>query len=85
MLGSTIEDYTRTLTNVGPAEATYIVDLEVPLATGMSVNPSQITFTEVNQKVTFSVEFIPEEKENRGNQSFSKGSLTWKNKIKLVR
>ncbi|QCE02439.1 Peptidase S8 [Vigna unguiculata] len=70
------EDYTGTLTNVGPAEATYIVDLEVPLATGMSVNPSQITFTEVNQKVTFSMEFIPEEKENRGNQSFSKGCLS---------
>ncbi|WVZ11077.1 hypothetical protein V8G54_015607 [Vigna mungo] len=77
VLGSTTQDYTRTLTNVGPAEATYVVDLEVPLATGMSVNPSQITFTQVKQKVTFSVEFIPEEKENRGNHSFAQGSLTW--------
>ncbi|XP_020218292.1 subtilisin-like protease SBT1.7 [Cajanus cajan] len=77
LLGSTSQYYTRTLTNVGPAESTYVVDLDVPLALGMSVNPSQITFTEVNQKVTFSVEFIPQIKENRGNNSFAQGSLTW--------
>ncbi|TKY70882.1 Subtilisin protease SBT1.2 [Spatholobus suberectus] len=45
LMGSTTQYYTRTLTNVGPAESTYTVDLEVPLALGMSVNPSQITFT----------------------------------------
>ncbi|KAK7366815.1 hypothetical protein VNO80_08813 [Phaseolus coccineus] len=77
VMGSDTQYYTRTLTNVGPAEATYIVDLVVPLAMGMSVNPSQITFTEVNQKVTFSVEFIPQIKENRGNHTFAQGSLSW--------
>ncbi|KAK7406198.1 hypothetical protein VNO78_07818 [Psophocarpus tetragonolobus] len=77
MMGSTSQYYTRTLTNVGPAESTYTVDVEVPLALGMSVNPSQITFTEVNQKITFEVEFIPQIKQNRGNHTFAQGSLTW--------
>ncbi|XP_027360169.1 subtilisin-like protease SBT1.2 [Abrus precatorius] len=77
LLGSSSQYYTRTLTNVGPANSTYSVDLEVPLALGMSVNPRQITFTEVKQKITYSVEFIPQIKENRGNHTFAQGSLTW--------
>ncbi|KAJ1416064.1 Peptidase S8/S53 domain [Sesbania bispinosa] len=85
ILGSTSQLYTRTLTNVGPARSTYKVKLEVPLALGMSVNPSQITFTEVNQKITYSVEFIPEIKENRGNHSFTQGSLTWVSDTHAVR
>jgi len=76
-LGSDSQYYTRTLTNVGFANSTYRVELEVPLALGMSVNPSEITFTEVNEKVSFSVEFIPQIKENRRNQTFAQGSLTW--------
>ncbi|KAK7309011.1 hypothetical protein RJT34_05411 [Clitoria ternatea] len=85
LMGSTSQYYTRTLTNVGPAVATYTVNLEVPLALGMSVNPSQITFTEVNQKVTYSVEFIPQIKENRGNHTFAQGSLTWVSDTHAVR
>ncbi|RZC31138.1 subtilisin-like protease SBT1.4 [Glycine soja] len=77
LMGSSSQYYSRTLTNVGPAQSTYTVELDVPLALGISVNPSQITFTEVNQKVTFSVEFIPQRKENRGNHTFAQGSLTW--------
>ncbi|WJX54961.1 hypothetical protein P8452_40786 [Trifolium repens] len=77
LLGSESQFYTRTLTNVGPVNATYRVELEVPLALGMSVNPSEITFTEVNEKVSFSVDFIPQVKENRGNHTLAQGSLTW--------
>lgn len=77
LLGSDSQFYTRTVTNVGPANSTYVVQLNVPLALGMSVNPSRITFNKVNQKVTFSVEFIPQIKANRHNQTFAQGSLTW--------
>ncbi|AES94153.1 subtilisin-like serine protease [Medicago truncatula] len=77
LLGSDSQYYTRTLTNVGFANSTYKVELEVPLALGMSVNPSEITFTEVNEKVSFSIEFIPQIKENRRSQTFAQGSLTW--------
>ncbi|CAK8539412.1 unnamed protein product [Lathyrus sativus] len=77
LLGSDSQFYTRTLTNVGFANSTYRAELEVPLALGMSVNPSEITFTEINEKVSFSVDFIPEIKENRRNHTFAQGSLTW--------
>ncbi|KAI9076945.1 hypothetical protein K1719_041107 [Acacia pycnantha] len=39
IMGSTSQYYTRTVTNVGPANSTYYLQLdEVPLALGMSVN-----------------------------------------------
>ncbi|KAK7307819.1 hypothetical protein VNO77_41222 [Canavalia gladiata] len=85
VLGSTSQYYTRTLTNVGPAKATYTLNLEVPLALGISVNPTQITFTAVNQKITYSVEFIPQIKQNRGNHTFAQGSLTWLSDTHAVR
>jgi hypothetical protein len=65
------------LTNVGPVNATYRVELDVPLALGMSVNPSVITFSEINEKISYSVNFLPQVKENRGNNTFAQGSLTW--------
>ncbi|XP_061357796.1 subtilisin-like protease 3 [Gastrolobium bilobum] len=76
-LGNTSQFYTRTLTNVGPANSTYSLEIDVPLAVGMSVSSDQITFTEVNQKFTYSVGFSPEDKENRGNHTFAQGSLKW--------
>ncbi|XP_020216922.1 subtilisin-like protease SBT1.2 [Cajanus cajan] len=77
LLGSTSLFYTRTLTNVGPANITYSVEVNAPLAVGMSISPSHITFTEVKQKVTYAVGFYPEDKKNRGNNSFAQGSIRW--------
>ncbi|CAJ2650566.1 unnamed protein product [Trifolium pratense] len=77
LLGSESQFYTRTLTNVGPVNATYRVELEVPLALGMNVNPSVISFSEINEKISYSVDFLPQVKENRGNHTFAQGSLTW--------
>ncbi|KAI9076622.1 hypothetical protein K1719_041387 [Acacia pycnantha] len=85
IMGSTSQYYTRTVTNVGPANSTYSLELEVPLALGMSVNPSKISFSEVYQKATFSVDFIPQIKENRGNHSFAQGSLSWVSEQHCVR
>ncbi|RYQ79779.1 hypothetical protein Ahy_Scaffold1g106617 isoform D [Arachis hypogaea] len=85
ILGSTSQYYTRTLTNVGPANSTYSVDIDVPFGLGVSVNPSQITFSEWNQKVTYSVEFISQVRENRGNHSFAQGALTWISQKHTVR
>ncbi|XP_057762272.1 subtilisin-like protease [Arachis stenosperma] len=85
ILGSTSQYYTRTLTNVGPANSTYSVDIDVPFGLGVSVNPSRIRFSELNQKVTYSVEFIPQVRENRGNHSFAQGALTWISQKHTVR
>ncbi|CAK8539410.1 unnamed protein product [Lathyrus sativus] len=77
LLGSTSQFYTRTLTNVGPVNTTYNVVVDVPLAVDMSVSPSEITFNEVKQKVTYFVGFIPEGKENRGDKMIAQGSIKW--------
>lgn len=76
-LGSASQFYRRTLTNVGPVNTTYNVVIDVPLAVGVSVSPSQITFNEVKQKVTYFVGFITEGKENRGDNMFVQGSIKW--------
>ncbi|KAL5098924.1 hypothetical protein RYX36_003251 [Vicia faba] len=76
-LGSASQFYTRTLTNVGPVNTTYNVVIDVPLAVGVSVSPSQITFNEVKQKVTYFVGFIREDKENRGDNMIVQGSIKW--------
>jgi len=76
-LGSTSQFYTRTLTNVGPANVTYYVAVEPPFGVGISISPAEITFREVKQKVTYTVGFVPEDKKNRGNEEFSQGSIRW--------
>ncbi|TKY70883.1 Subtilisin protease SBT1.2 [Spatholobus suberectus] len=76
-LASSSQFYTRTLTNVGPTNITYFVEIDAPLAVGMSISPSQITFTEVNQKVTYSVGFLPEDRKNRGDHPIAQGSIKW--------
>jgi subtilisin family serine protease len=85
LLGSESQLYTRTLTNVGPVNATYRVELEVPLALDMSVNPSVISFSEINEKISYSVDFLPQAKENQGIHIFAHGSLTWRSDKHAVR
>ncbi|XP_018847003.1 subtilisin-like protease 3 [Juglans regia] len=75
VLGSSTQDYTRTVTNVGLANSTYTLDLLVPQGIGMSVNPNKLTFTKANQKVTYSVEFIPQS--GSIGKPFSQGYLRW--------
>jgi subtilisin family serine protease len=85
LLGSESQLYTRTLTNVGPVNATYRVELEVPLALDMRVNPSVISFSEINEKISYSVDFLPQAKENQGIHIFAHGSLTWRSDKHAVR
>lgn len=77
LLGSTSQFYTRTVTNVGPINMTYNVEIDVPLAVDISIKPAQITFTEKKQKVTYSVAFTPENLVNRGDKEISQGSIKW--------
>ena len=76
ILGSESQYYTRTVTNVGEANSVYTLDLSVPAGLGMSVNPSTLTFTEVNQKIEFQVEFIPQASHGT-SLPFSQGYLRW--------
>ncbi|XP_054823407.1 subtilisin-like protease 3 [Prosopis cineraria] len=78
-MGPSSQSYTRTVTNVGPGNSVYNLELDVPEGVVMSVTPRQIIFTRVNQKVTYSVEFTPLAKKTRDDDDleFAQGSLTW--------
>ncbi|TQE12578.1 hypothetical protein C1H46_001790 [Malus baccata] len=69
--------YTRTVRNVGPASSTYSLDLLVPHKMGMSVNPQVLTFTKVNQEITYHVEFIAEDGAGKDDVPFGQGYLRW--------
>lgn len=77
LLGSESQSFTRTVTNVGPANSTYTLVLDVPRKTGMSVNPTQLSFTEENKTATYWVEIIPEDGAGKDGNAFAEGSLTW--------
>ncbi|ONI06854.1 hypothetical protein PRUPE_5G085600 [Prunus persica] len=69
--------YTRTVRNIGPASSTYNLDLLVPHKMGMSVKPEVLTFTEVNQEITYHVEFIAEDGAGKDGVAFGQGYLRW--------
>ncbi|KAH7514051.1 hypothetical protein FEM48_Zijuj11G0047500 [Ziziphus jujuba var. spinosa] len=58
-LGRKKLSYTRRVTNVGQANSTYNVDISAPPGIELSVTPQTLVFTEINQKATYKVEFIP--------------------------
>ncbi|KAL6640315.1 hypothetical protein ACP70R_022164 [Stipagrostis hirtigluma subsp. patula] len=65
----------RTVTNVGPADATYRAVVEAPAGVDVSVEPSVIRFNGGgNKKAAFRVTFTARERVQSG---FSFGSLTW--------
>ncbi|KAL6654856.1 hypothetical protein ACP70R_008321 [Stipagrostis hirtigluma subsp. patula] len=65
----------RTVTNVGPVEATYRAMIEAPAGVKMSVEPSVLTFKKGGPKsATFKVTFNAKQKVQGG---YTFGSLTW--------
>ncbi|XP_051196499.1 subtilisin-like protease SBT3.8 [Lolium perenne] len=65
----------RTITNVGPAEATYRADLEAPSGVVVSVEPSTINFIAGgNRSITFRLTFTTKQRVQGG---YTFGSLTW--------
>ncbi|KAL6842836.1 hypothetical protein ACP4OV_027149 [Aristida adscensionis] len=65
----------RTVTNVGPANATYRAEIVAPAGISMSVEPSTISFKKGGQRnVTFKVTFTAKQRVQGG---YTFGSLTW--------
>ncbi|KAL6629534.1 hypothetical protein ACP70R_029299 [Stipagrostis hirtigluma subsp. patula] len=73
-----LKDYVtvwRTVTNVGPADATYRAVVEGPAGVDVSVEPSVIRFNgSANKKAAFQVTFTTRQRVQGG---FAFGSLTW--------
>ncbi|KAK1692108.1 hypothetical protein QYE76_008805 [Lolium multiflorum] len=65
----------RTITNVGPVEATYRANVEAPAGVAVSVEPSVITFTAGGDKsMIFKLTFTAKQRVQGG---YTFGSLTW--------
>ncbi|KAK4389378.1 Subtilisin-like protease SBT1.2 [Sesamum angolense] len=75
LFGSRVQTYTRTVTNVGEANSSYVVEISPPPGVHVAVKPEKLEFVEQKQKATYEVTFsrIP----SSGNSNFSQGFLTW--------
>lgn len=56
-LGSSDQGYSRVVTNVGDANSSYTVQIFSPPGVNVSVTPSTLDFSEVNQQLTYQVTF----------------------------
>ncbi|XP_016441635.2 subtilisin-like protease [Nicotiana tabacum] len=57
ILGPQTQNYTRTVTNVGDASSTYVVNITRIQGVYIVVEPTTLVFTKVNQQATYSVSF----------------------------
>ncbi|KAK4365289.1 hypothetical protein RND71_016647 [Anisodus tanguticus] len=57
ILGPRTQNYTRTVTNVGDASSTYVVNITQMQGVHIVVEPTTLVFTKVNQRATYSVSF----------------------------
>lgn len=75
VLGSSPQKYTRTVMNVGTT-GSYTCKINVPDGVDVTVSPSMLTFSEINQSATYTVTFSRSANSSRG-KAFLQGSLTW--------
>ncbi|KAL2543903.1 Subtilisin-like protease SBT1.2 [Forsythia ovata] len=82
-LGSSNQTYTRKVTNVGEANASYTVDIVPPQGVNVMVKPLTLNFSQLNQKLKYEVTF------SRSNASSisrnAQGYLLWKSSKHSVR
>ncbi|GMN32442.1 hypothetical protein TIFTF001_003682 [Ficus carica] len=75
MLGPS-QTFTRTVTNVGVAYSTYEANIIAPDGVYVSVKPSKLYFSKVNQKATYSVTFSRIASSGTTG-TYGQGCLTW--------
>ncbi|KAL2321647.1 hypothetical protein Fmac_026026 [Flemingia macrophylla] len=70
------QTYTRTVTNVGEANSTFVVMVAAPEGVEVKVWPNKLHFSEANQKETYSVSFS---RIGSGNKTaeYAQGFLQW--------
>ncbi|MFS8003699.1 putative cucumisin [Helianthus anomalus] len=72
--GNVTKSYTRRVTNVGDANSTYTVNINTAPGVSVTVSPSTLMFTAVNQKLSYQVTFIPV---GSPPNQFVEGALVW--------
>ncbi|KAK4729004.1 hypothetical protein R3W88_021992 [Solanum pinnatisectum] len=82
-LGENPQTYTRTVTNVGEAKSSYIVEIVSPLGVFVTVKPSTLKFSKMNQKKTYRVTFS--KTDNSSTSGVVQGFLKWTSNRHSVR
>ncbi|XP_059287849.1 subtilisin-like protease [Lycium ferocissimum] len=82
-LGANSQTYTRTVTNVGEAKSSYIVEIVSPPGVSVTVKPTTLKFSELNQKLTYQVTFC--KTTNSSNSDVAQGFLKWTSNMHSVR
>ncbi|KAK6137640.1 hypothetical protein DH2020_028566 [Rehmannia glutinosa] len=82
-LGMNISMYSRTVTNVGDAESIYYLKMESVPGVDIVVQPAVLSFTEVNQKMTYRIFFS--RSAIRVNVTYVQGSIAWISLTHIVR
>ncbi|XP_047158313.1 subtilisin-like protease 4 [Vigna umbellata] len=75
VLGSP-QTFTRTVTNVGEANSSYVVQVTAPEGVNVKVQPDKLNFSEANQKEAYSVSFSRIESGNE-TAEYAQGFLQW--------
>ncbi|KAK7389240.1 hypothetical protein VNO78_24078 [Psophocarpus tetragonolobus] len=77
VLGSP-KTFTRTVTNVGEANSSYVVVVVAPEGVDVKVQPNKLYFSEANQKETYSVSFSRIDWSNENETAeYAQGYLQW--------
>ncbi|KAM3379793.1 subtilisin-like protease [Capsicum galapagoense] len=77
-LGEISQTYTRTVTNVGEAKSSYNVEIALPPGVSVTVKPSTLKFSKLNQKLKYKVTFM--RRDNSTNSGIVQGFLKWTSK-----
>ncbi|PHT92544.1 hypothetical protein T459_00426 [Capsicum annuum] len=82
-LESIPQTYTRTVTNVGDAISSYKVEIASPKGVVVEVEPSELSFSQLNQKLTYQVTFS--KTTNSSDVEIVEGFLKWTSNRHSVR
>ncbi|XP_059291408.1 subtilisin-like protease [Lycium ferocissimum] len=82
-LGANSQSYTRTVTNVGVAKSSYSVEIVSPQGVSVTVKPSTLNFSQLNQKLTYQVIFS--KTTSNSNSDIVQGFLKWTSNRHSVR
>ncbi|KAG5588896.1 hypothetical protein H5410_039410 [Solanum commersonii] len=77
------QTYTRTVTNVGEAKSSYSVEIALPPGVSVTVKPSILKFSKLNQNLKYQVTFM--RRDNSPNSGIVQGFLKWSSKKYSVR
>ncbi|OWM71944.1 hypothetical protein CDL15_Pgr017827 [Punica granatum] len=83
ILGSSPQNYTRTVTNVG-STGSYTYKVDAPDGVDVTVSPSMLKFSGTGQSATYTVAFSRSSSGSTG-KPFSQGSVTWVSDRYVVR